>query len=153
MNYTNRNVRANDTTQEYSLGLVTNYAIVKDEPNEVLLDNRTSSLDQQELISFRFRKLGTINSDLNIQNPAPIKGGVQYAVQVEETVRETLADGTIIDRPVVMYLTVRHPQAGAITASVLQETFERLLSALRRESDNSYRFDDLVRGALRPNAD
>lgn len=150
MNYTNNSTRSGQDTQEYTLGLTTNYAVVKDEPNEVVLDNRTSSLDQQELISFRFRKIGTVNSDLNIQNPAPVRGGVQYAVQLEETVRETLGDGTYADHPIVMYLTVRHELSGAVTVPVLQETFERLLSALRRESDNSYRFDDLVRGALKP---
>lgn len=153
MNYTNNSVRENQVTQEYTLGLTTNYAVVKDEPNIVLLDNRTSSLDQQELISFRFKKLGTVNTDLNIQNPSPVKGGVQYAVQVEETLRETLGDGTLVDHPIIMYLTVRHDLSGAINVSVLQEAFERLLSVLRRESNNSYRFDDLVRGALRPNTD
>lgn len=153
MNYTNTTVRANQTTQEYELGLTTNYAVVKDEPNEVVLDNLTAPLDQQELVSFRFRKVGTVNSDLNIQNPAPIKGGVQYAAQIEEIVRETRGDGTYVDRPLVMYLTIRHPLSGAITDSVLQETFERLLSSIRRESDNTYRFNDLERGALRPIVD
>jgi hypothetical protein len=150
MNYTNNTIRDGQQTQEYALGLTTNYAVVTDEPQEVLLDNRTAPLDQQELISFRFRKIGSVNSELNIQNPSPVKAGVQYAVQIEETVREQLGDNTYVDHPVVMYLTVRHHLSGAITASVLQETFERLLSALRRESDNSYRFEDLVRGALRP---
>lgn len=150
MNYTNNTVRVSQTTQEYTLGLTSNYAIVTDEPNMVLLDNRTSSLDQQELLSFRYRKIGSVNTDLNIQNPSPVKGGVQYAVQLEEVVRETLGDGTVIDHPIVMYLTVRHHLSGAITSAALAETLERLLSSLRRESDNSYRFDDLVRGALRP---
>jgi len=150
MDYTNNSVRQSQATQEYSLGLTTNYAVVKDEPSEVVLDNLTSSLDQQELISFRYRKIGTVNTGINVQNPAPTKGGVQYAIQVEETVRETRGDGTNVDRPVVMYLTVRHPLSGVITDSVLQETLERLLSVLRRESDNTYRFSDLVRGALKP---
>lgn len=149
MNYTNNQLRES-STQEYALGLVTNYAVTKDEPTEVVLDNLTSSLDQQELVSYRFRRIGSVNSDLNIQNPSPVKSGVQYAVQIEETVRETRGDGTNVDHPLVMYLTVRHPRSGAVTASVLQETFERLLSALRYESDNSYRFADLARGALKP---
>lgn len=148
--FTNTDVRADQNTQEYTLGLTTNYAVVSDEPSEVLLDNKTAPLDRQELISFRFRKIGQVNTDLNIQNPGPTRGGIQYAVQVEETVRDTLPDNTYIDFPVVMYLTVRHPLSGAVTDSVLQETFERLLSTLRREDDNSYRFNDLVRGALRP---
>jgi hypothetical protein len=153
MNYTNTTVRSNQSTQEYALGLTTNYAIVKDEPNEVRLDNRTADIDQQELISYRVKKISTVNSGLNIQHPALEKGGVQYAVQIEETVREIAPDGTYWDRPVVMYLTIRHPLSGAVTNNVLAETFERLLSSIRKESDNSYRFVDLMRGALRPQQD
>lgn len=148
--FTNDTVRASQTTQEYSLGLTTNYAIVEDEPNQVLLDNTTAPLDQQELITFRKKNVNTVNSGLNVQNPNPIKGGVQYAVQIEEVLRQTLGDSTIVDHPCVMYLTVRHDKSGVFTNAVLAEVLERLLSSLRKEGDNTYRFSDLQRGALRP---
>lgn len=150
MMYTNNTIRVSDVTQEYSLGMTTNYSVIKDEPNEVVLDNLTTPEVKQELITYRRSTIPTVNSELNIQYPAPKTGGVRYAVQVEEVVRETRGDGTYVDHPVVMYLTVRHPLSGAITESVLQETFERLLSTLRRESDNTYRFKYFMRGTLKP---
>lgn len=153
MNYSNVQVRESQTTQEYSLGLTKNYAIVKDQPESVRLDNLTSTLEQQELVEFRYRKIPTVQHNLNIQYPSSIKGGVQYALQFEEVIRKDLPDGIPVDHPIVMYLTVRHDLSDAITNAALAEVFERLVSALRKESDNSYRFSDLMRGALRPNVD
>lgn len=155
MNFTNNSLRENQTTQEYSLGLTSNYAVVKADPEECVLSNNTSSIDQPELVSFRFRRIPTVNSNLNIQYPAKVLKGVQYAVEIQEVIRETStsADGCctiVVDHPVVMYLTIRHELSGAITPTILATIFERLLSALRRESDNSYRFDDLMRDALKP---
>lgn len=151
MNYTNK-THSGFVLRTFQLGLVSNYAVTTDEPNQVVLDNRTSSLDQQELISFRRKKLATVNTDLNIQNPAKVRSGVSYSAQIEETIVEESEALGRQDHPVKMYLTVIHDLSGAITDDVLDETFQRLVSSLPRQ-DGIIRFTDLARGALRPLAD
>jgi hypothetical protein len=132
------------------LGLTTNYAVITDEPSQVVLDNTTASIDQQELISYRRRRVGTVNTDLNIQYPAPVKGGVTYAYQIEETVVETTAAGDRYDHPVKLYLTVVHDMSGVVTNADLSKTLRRLLSAIPVDSTGDFVLLNTARGALRP---
>jgi hypothetical protein len=149
MNYTNETERTFKPTL-YDLGLTTNYAIIVDEPSQVVLDNTTATLDQQELISYRRRRLGTVNTDLNIQYPAPVKGGVSYAYQIEETVVETTAGGDRYDHPVKLYLTAVHDLSGVITNADLSKSLRRLLSSIPVDQNGDFVLLNTARGALRP---
>lgn len=154
MKYTNRTQRSiAESVKEYQLGLTSNYAVIKDEPNEFILDNLTAPTDARELIGFRYRKIGNVNTDLDIQYPGRVKSGVNYAIQLEETVSdENVTTGDRYDYPLVMYLTVRHPNIGAVSDELLAETFERLCSIIR-DSQGTYIFNRMARGALRPKED
>lgn len=149
MNYTNEDPRTYKP-QLYDLKLPINYAVITDEPSQVVLDNTTASIDQQELISFRRRRVGAVNTDLNIQYPAPVKGGVTYAYQIEETVVETTAAGDRYDHPVKLYLTVVHDMSGVVTNADLSKTLRRLLSAIPVDSSGDFVLLTTARGALRP---
>lgn len=153
--YTNATVRSGQTTQEYALGLTSNYAVDIDGDKRVVLDNLTTGLTKpkKEVIEFWFNNIATVDTEARIEYPTPIKSGVQYGIKLHEVVTKTMPDGSIQESPVVVQLQIRHQLDDAVTESVLQSCMERLLSCLRRESDNSYRFDDLVRGALRPKVD
>jgi hypothetical protein len=145
-----------DTTQrsynDYTLGVTTNYALLSDEPTQVILDNKCAPLDQQEIITYQARVLPRVNTSSYLINNYPTKldGGMQYVIKVEEllsTTDNTL--GTRIDEPIVMYLTVKHPRSGNISASALTTVFNRLKGAILK-SDGTYRWDELMRLSLKP---
>lgn len=151
MNYTNV-TEASTKVVLFDLGLITNYAVITDEPSQVVLDNTTCSLDQQELISYRRRKVGNVNTDLNIQYPAKVRSGVSYAYQIEETVSDSDELMGRQDHPLKLYLTAVHDLSGAITNDILDEALRRLLSSIPMK-DGKFQLLNTARGALRPQSD
>lgn len=152
--YTNVTKMDNDTIHGYQMGLNSNYAVVKDEPSEVVLENKTSPLDCEEIISYRGKRIPRVSTNLVVTHPAPVNTGVQYQIQVEECLRTTDSSDPdlIIDEPIVAYLTIRHPKSGNITSTLVEEVLKRLLSSIYRD-DGSSRLDDIMRLALRPTKD
>jgi hypothetical protein len=128
--------------------------VASDTANDAVLNNKTAPIDAQEIISFRTRDLPKVNHSLNIQNPGKVTSGVQYSVQVEETLVTTDdADTSFrIDEPIVVSVSVRHPKSGNITGSIVASAVERAISSLKM-ADGTWRFDDLMRSAERPIAD
>jgi hypothetical protein len=137
-----------------ALGLTSNYSVTADTANEARLNNKTAPIDVEELVWYKTRSIPKVDSDLNIQYPSPVKGGVQYFVTVEDTLSTTdSADATFrVDEPIVAQLSIRHPKSGNVTAALVGQVVTRLLSACRR-NDGSWRFDDLMRSAERPVVD
>lgn len=139
-----------DTVAPIKIGPCTNYAKIEDEVDACVLSNKTTSLDQGELISYKATKLDKISTSQLIQHPSPVRNGIQYVIKAEEILRTTDATGTIImDEPVVAYLTIRHQSSSNITNALVAEAVTRVLGACRRE-DGTWRFDDLMRNALDP---
>lgn len=143
------------TTRSYddcTLGVTTNYALLSDEPTQVIFDNKCAPLDQQEIITYQARVLPRVNTSSNLVNnyPSQLSGGMQYVIKVEEllSTKDTTA-GTRIDEPIVMYLTVKHPRSGNISASALTTVFNRLKGAIIK-ADGTYRWDELMRLSLKP---
>lgn len=136
-----------------AVGVTTNYAKVVDEPNTVVLSNRTCPLDQGELITYRVNEVNKVSTSQKIQNPSKVRNGVQYVAKVEEILRTTDAAGQIVcDEPIVAYLTIRHQKSGNITSDQITEVLRRLLGAVQK-SDGSYRWNDLMRSAIVPTVD
>jgi hypothetical protein len=137
-----------------ALGLVTNYALTAEDANNAILNNKTAPMDAEELITFRSRGIAQINTDLNIQHPSPVKGGIQYQVQVEDILTTTDTDDASfrVDEPIVALLTIRHPKSGNIGNDQVATVIARLLGCIMK-ADGSWRFDDLMRGAERPIAE
>jgi hypothetical protein len=137
-----------------ALGLTTNYSVVADTATEARLNNKTAPIDVEEMIWFKSRNIPKVDSDLNIQYPSPVKGGIQYWITTEDTLSTTDTDDATfrVDEPIVAQLNIRHPKSGNITADLVGQVVTRLLSACRR-ADGSWRFDDLMRSAERPVTD
>jgi hypothetical protein len=108
----------------------------------------------EEIIWFKSRSIPKVDSDLNIQYPGPVKGGIQYWVTTEDTLSTTDSEDAAfrVDEPIVAQLNIRHPKSGNITADLVGQVVTRLISACRR-ADGSWRFDDLMRSAERPVTD
>jgi len=143
-----------NTVTPIALGLTSNYALADEDANNAILNNKTAPIDAEELITFRSRSIAQVNTDLNIQYPSPVKGGIQYQVQVEDVLTTTdTADASFrVDEPIVALLTIRHPKSGNIGSTQIAAVMNRLLGCIMK-SDGTWRFDDLMRGAERPIVD
>lgn len=149
--YANNTV-AQQSCPEYSLGLATNYACRSETPNEVLLDNLTAP-KKKEYIRFGYKTVPTVNvKNVVIDYPSPLKTGVQFQVQLEEVFSISNPDGSgVYEVPINMYLTCNASDVG-VTAEDIREVFQRLVSVLH-DANGNWRFEHLLRGALKPSAD
>lgn len=137
-----------------ALGLKSNYAVVADTANEVVLVNTTTPIDQTEVVTIRSSVIPKVNTSgyLPVPNPAANRTGVTYQVQTEVLLRTTKDDGTITDHPIVFYTHVRHERSGDITAELVQEAFIRHISTFMHD-DGTFRFNEYMRSALQPSGD
>lgn len=134
-----------------ALGPVTNYGKKSDEPTEAILTNKTCPTDQGELVTYRARDIETVNTNLQVLNPAKVLNGVEFGVRVDELLRTADGNGNVLfDEPIVATLTVKAPKSSNITASVITTVVSRLLGACYDETKKSYRWDDLMRSCLVP---
>jgi hypothetical protein len=132
---------------------VSNYAKIEDEATVVTLTNKTAAISQGELLTYGCQPIKSVASKQKSTNPGKVKEGVQFVVRLDELLRTESTDGSVVyDEPIVMYLVGRHTLSSNITSAHINEVFQRLIGACMRE-DGSFRFDDLMRSGLNPNAD
>lgn len=151
--FTNTTAQSGSITP-IALGLVSNYAVAEDTANMAVLNNKTALIDAQELVSYKSTSLKEIKNGLNIQYPAPTTAGLQYSVQVEETLVTTdSADPSFrVDEPIICNISFRHNKSGNISSTIMVEVLKRAVSALMHDN-GTWRFDDLMRSAERPVTD
>jgi hypothetical protein len=148
------NVTPGATLTLTALGLKSNYASVMDEANEVVRVNKTTPIDQTEVVSIRSSVVPKVNVSkyLPVPNPSPIKTGITYTVQTEVLLRHTDDQGNVTDFPIVAYTHIRHQRSGVISSALVEEAFNRHVSAFFHD-DGTSRFNELMRSALQPEAD
>lgn len=130
----------------------TAYALISDEPTECITSNTTCPVDQEEVLTYRCKKIPTVNTAATIQHPNPVKNGVQYTIALDDVLRATYDDGVIVDHPICAYLVVRHDMSGDITDEHINTVVGRLVSATSDDSGSSL-WASLRRSALKPNTD
>lgn len=131
---------------------VTVYGKKEDTPTSCRLVNKTTPSTQGEILSYQCTNIKTVNTVQTVRNPAPISDGVQYIVRLDEILRTTYADGTLLDEPIVVSLSIRHQMSDNVTNDLVSQCVLRLLGACMR-TDGTYRFDDLMRSVLAPVVD
>lgn len=153
--------KSGETISPNALGIVTNYARVTDEPDVARVSNKTASLEQPEIVTYRSKPIPKISLSVPVRNPGPVSDGVQYSVVLESVYRSTVGTETI-DEPVKAWLTIQHPNTNTWTNAVLAEFVERLISCLLKNQastgsgsvpNTDWRFEDLMRSALMPAED
>lgn len=151
--FTNTSAGGNTVTP-LALGLTSNYSLTQDNADVATLNNKTAPVDQEEVISFRSRSLGNVNSTLNIQYPSKVTSGIEYSLKIEDTLSTTdSGDADFrVDEPIICTVTFRHPKSGNIGSDQVATVFLRAISALMK-ADGTWRFDDLMRSAERPVVD
>lgn len=147
--FTNTTV-SEHTVAPYNIDPVSVYARTEDTSTSCELKNKTAPLSQGELLSFQCTDINNVSTKQKICNPAKVASGVQYIARLDEILRTQDTEGsTVVDEPIVMYLTVRHPNSSYITPAHIETVFKRLCGALMRD-DGTFRFDDLMLSALAP---
>lgn len=148
--FTNKTTSSKPVTP-VQLDVTSNYALKADEATQVTLDNKTCPLDQGEILNYMCTDLKKVSTVADIQHPTEVTTGVQYVIKLDEVLTTTSDTDSEYrtDEPVVVYLTVRHQKSGNVTNALIGQAVERLIGACRR-ADGSWRFDDLMRSALKP---
>lgn len=141
------------TITPVELGITTNYGLTSDEPTEAVYTNLTCPVDQGELISYKRSKVNKVSTAQENLYPPKVQTGIQYVVKLETALSVTSSTDSSFreDLPIVAYLTIRHPQSANISDANIGVIAQRLLGATIRD-DGTFRFNDLVRGALKPKA-
>lgn len=144
--YTNTTDSTKSVTLK-QLGEFSNYAKITDEPTFAELSNKTSPLNQRELLSFRCERQNISNSTLAY--PDVSRDGVFYVGKLKDVLRVTDGD-SITDHPFEIYLAVKHDVAYNWTNSDVAGQLSRLLGGFYDETNAKWRFEDLMRSALVP---
>lgn len=148
------NKTAGQTVGTTAIGITSNYAKTSDEPTEATLSNKTASLDQGEIITYRCRDIQQVSTNQQVLYPARVLNGVEFGARVDELLRTTDEAGNIIcDEPVVATLTIKCPKSSNIKSDVITEVVTRLLGACYDQTAKKYRWDDLMRSSLVPTQD
>lgn len=146
----------NDDNTHYvspkKLGLVTNYAKLQDSPDACVMTNKTSPLDQGELVTIRYQKLEKVSTSQDLAHPMPERAGVQYVYKVEDILRVTDENGVVVsDEPIIAYLTIRHQRTGNVDKQAIMQVVQRVLGVCISDEGTS-RFEDTMRGDCSPDA-
>lgn len=149
--FTFTNTTNGDSATMTAMSMVTNYAKTIDEPTEAVLTNKTATIDQPELVTYRGRKIDRVATQNTISYPCKVSEGVEYGVRLDEVLRNRDSNGNILyDDPIVATITFKHLRSAYVTPAVMTQVLGRLLGALYDETTDSFRFGDLMRQALVP---
>lgn len=135
---------------------LTNYALIMDEPEKVILQNKTGDLDQIERVVFQKSSIKNVAISEPTPYPDTRSKCVQYGVKLEQYLRlKSSTDDTFIqDEPVTVTITFKHPQMAQVTSDVVADALLRALGALEGESPTATsltnRINELMRGSLKP---
>lgn len=148
------NKTAGQTVGTTAIGIASNYAKTSDEPTEATLTNKTASLDQGEVITYRCREINQVSTSQQVLYPARVLNGVEFGVRVDELLRTTdSSDAIVCDEPIVATLTIKCPKSSNINNDIITTVVTRLLGACYDQTAKKYRWDDLMRSSLVPTQD
>jgi hypothetical protein len=152
--YTNT-TPATDTVSRINLGLDTNYATITDDPTVAKVSNRTASLEQPEVFTFKSVRVGSVDTPTKLTNPPKTLDGVKYTIKLETINRKSIATGEVVDEPFCAWLTIEHGTSDTWTNSTVVAQIERLLGSCKTGdgTTSKWRFEDLMRSALVPYTD
>lgn len=147
---------ANTDITPKSVNPVSDFALVKDEPDECRLSH-SNTVDNAAQISYQYRDLASVQTNIKSVHPGKVKAGVQYAVRLDTQMLVTSTDDPTYAEtiPVVAMLVIRHPKNGNLTIADIETVHNVLVGATYKESGGvvSSRFGDLMQSALKPTSD
>jgi hypothetical protein len=137
-----------------ALGAYSNYATVDMTATTAILSNKTAPIGREEIMRYHARSIPSVDTSLTLQNPSKVKGGVLYSVKNEAVLTTTDSDDPNfrIDEPIICNVQIWHPKSGNITPDLVAKHLLRTIAGFRHD-DGSWRFDDMMRLAEKPQAD
>lgn len=144
------------------LSYSTDYSVKSETPNEVVITNVTSPLDQPETIRFAQQPVRDIYNGSAVDPTAMSvsRQGISLVIQVNDILRVTpdssestcCCDGGYMDFPISTHIVIRTPVAQYITADTVMTVVKRNIAALFGEGADvtSGRLNQMLRGALKP---
>lgn len=146
-----------------ALDVNSDYAKIADEPTMSRVSNKTASLEQPELITYRCDSIPKVSSAIAVRHPGEISSGVQYTIKLESVDRLTSATGEITDEPIALWLTIKHSASNNWSNAKVAAQVLRLIGACMKSqtttgteaatADSNWRFEDLMRSGLAPSED
>jgi hypothetical protein len=145
-----------------ALDYETDYAVVSEQSNNVVLTNVTTGVDQPETLRFAIQDVANVYSGTSIDpaNFAPSRRGKKLLVSDHLTLRVPNGDGTSTDFPVKMGLTFEFPTSVNLSDSAISDALHRVFAAAYDVSADTpasgvyaetlYRIKRLIRSSLNP---
>lgn len=152
----------NVTTQSvtltlYDLEFGSDYGLVMDEPTSVCMSNVTTPATQKDLVYFMNQSIPTVQNNLDSGLPQSANKGIHYGIRTESSFVTTDDSTPTFQRldPVVVSTMIRHPNSSYINDVAVLEALLRHFSCWIKSIDSTgkitWRINDLMRSALRPN--
>lgn len=141
------------------LSYVKDFAVTKDDADEVIITNRTSPIDQPETFRFGYQSVANVytNTGIDPSYMSVTKRGVSLVAQVNDILRVTCENSenscnmSIIDLPLTAHVVVKVPLSQYITADTVQTVVNRAIASLYDTgSTGTTRLDAMLRHALMP---
>lgn len=140
------------------LSYAKDFAVTRDTPDEVVITNTTSPIDQPETIRFGYTTVADVyrNTGIDPSVAAVSKRGASIVIQLNDILRvscgsETSCSPVQFDLPISTHIVVKVPINQYITADLVKQEVLRNVAALFGTGEvTSARIDSLLRHALQP---
>lgn len=160
MSITTTNTAVNKEVSEHTskivnLDLGENYFLAEDEPGKCVLVNATTDIDKPEAITYQTQSVKSVAGYGTPTNPSTTSRFMQTSIKVsnifstfDNSATSEVVDGRVDDQ-LTMTLSFKYPVSGYVKTPVLEEMLSRLLGAVYKQ-DGTTRFNELLRGAMKP---
>lgn len=147
------NVSEGSTVTGTNLQITANYGQINapTPAEETRLKNKTGPVDQKEILSFRNRRIDSVNTYNKIYYPARITAGQEFGIRLDEVLRTEDENGFIIcDEPIVLSVSFKAPMSSNLTNEVLNTIFKRMIGAVPADPNGNMDWLSLMMGSTNP---
>jgi len=135
------------------LNFGTDWRVIKDEPNEVIITNLTTPLDKPSIYRFTWRKVNDAYKQAGIATPANPPTYTQVMIQYSEIKTEVDSVDATYEKDMVFeaHTVIKVPNNTLVTAQVVLELLQRLSAGYYSTGVvDSGRLQAILRGSLVP---
>lgn len=147
------NTTAGTAVTGTNLQITANYGLINAPvpAEETRLKNKTGPVDQKEILSYRNRRIESVNTYNKIYYPARITAGQEFGIRLDEILRTKDENGFILcDEPIVLTMSFKAPMSSNLTNAVLNTIFQRAMGAVPVDGDGKMDWLSLMMGSTNP---
>lgn len=136
-----------------NLQITANYGLINAPvpAEETRLKNKTGPVDQKEILSYRNRRIESVNTYNKIYYPARVVAGQEFGIRLDEILRTKDENGFVIcDEPIVLSVSFKAPMSSNLTNAILNTIFQRMMGAVPVDSDGKMDWISLMMGSTNP---